>query len=131
MASKEIRNLKADESITICVFGGGSGRFHKLATSKPRTSSATTGNKSYDGAVRIWDARNGKLMGGPPQGSTMTIRVKKADVDAFAKGKLTVEEFRKKAKIATYASAMSGSSGSGGWFGESNPFGGFSYGFTR
>jgi hypothetical protein len=32
----------------------------------------------------------------------MTLRVKKSDADAFAKDKLTLEEFRKRAKIAIY-----------------------------
>jgi len=32
----------------------------------------------------------------------MTIRVKKSDIDSFAKGKLTLDDFRKKASIVIY-----------------------------
>ena len=41
----------------------------------------------------------------------MTIRVKKSDVDAFAQGKLSPDEFRDKASIATYP----GNTGGGGF----------------
>ncbi len=34
--------------------------------------------------------------------ATLTIRVKKSDIDAFFKGKLNLDEFRKKAQIAIY-----------------------------
>ena len=36
------------------------------------------------------------------KGSTMTIRARKSDIDSFFKGKLNLEEFRKKAAIAIY-----------------------------
>lgn len=34
--------------------------------------------------------------------STLTIRVKKADADALAAGKITEEEFQKRAEVAIY-----------------------------
>ena len=41
--------------------------------------------------------------------SVLTLRVKKADVDAYAKDKIKADEFRAKANIQTYiASTMSG-----------------------
>jgi hypothetical protein len=39
---------------------------------------------------------------GAPGDSTMTVRVKKADADAFAAGKMELEEFRKRATTRTY-----------------------------
>jgi hypothetical protein len=45
-------------------------------------------------------------IGSPDMGSAsstvLTIRVKKSDIDAFAKGDLDLEQFQKKVKIFTY-----------------------------
>jgi hypothetical protein len=127
-----IRNLKADESVTLCVFGGGAGQPRRAVFGRPpRTgSSSSAGTTRTEPSFRVWDAQSGKPMGAP-RGSTMTIRVKKSDIDAFAKGKLTLDEFRKTAKIATYSIAMTGVSGTSSWFGSSSPFGGYSYGVSR
>ncbi len=61
----------------------------------------------------------------------MTIRVKKADVDAYAKGSIDREEFQKRARVTTYtASADSGTrelgwmGGVGGGLGGGSAFGG-------
>ena len=53
--------------------------------------------------MQIWDARSGQT-----RGTVMTIRVKKSDADAFAKGNLTLDEFRKKARISNYAADIGG-----------------------
>ena len=50
----------------------------------------------------------------PPRGTIMTIRVKKSDVDAFAQGKLSADEFRTKAAITAYAGDTGGWAGGGG-----------------
>ena len=128
--ASNIRNVKADESITVCIFGGASGH-HRFVTQKAKSPSSSAGSNRTDPTVRLWDTQSGKLAGAAPMGSTMTIRVKKSDADAFAKGKLTVEEFRKKAKMTTYASAMNGSENANGFFGQSYPFGVYSYGAPR
>ena len=39
---------------------------------------------------------------GKSRNSALTIRVKKSDVDSFAKGKLDIEAFRKKASVTLY-----------------------------
>jgi hypothetical protein len=36
------------------------------------------------------------------EGSTMTIRARKADIDSFAQDKISLEDFRKKVKVAAY-----------------------------
>jgi hypothetical protein len=41
-------------------------------------------------------------------GTTLTIRVKKADVDAFAAEKLSAQEFQAKAAFNTYVGNTSG-----------------------
>jgi hypothetical protein len=120
-----IRNLKPDDSITVCVFGGAN-----VGSARGKAVVARTGGSSGNtvelGAeeTRLFN-RAVALSGPPSRGSTMTIRAKKSDVDAFAKGKLNADEFRKKAAITTYpgnANAGGGnspfvrSSGGGGVF---------------
>ena len=170
--ASNIRNLKADDSITVCVFGGGSpsagkfraatGQGNKLVLSPGVVEPATGLPAGHPGAV---DSATGLPAGHPGgtdpatglrtghgavdpttglpaasgtsqaeaafqsrypgangwglaqvndpgvRGSIMTIRVKKSDVDAFAKGKLNADEFRKKAKSATYAADVGSGSG--------------------
>jgi len=53
------------------------------------------------------------------RGTLMNIRVKKADAEAFAKGNVGLDEFRKKSQITTTTCAGDGGMRTGG----------FSYGF--
>jgi len=39
---------------------------------------------------------------GPPSATVLTIRAKKSDVDAFAKGELDFEQFQQNIKMFTY-----------------------------
>ena len=70
-----------------------------------------------------------RIRGRPTRGTILTVRVKKSDAEAFAKSKLTLEEFRKKAKIAAYVgnADRGGGMGFGSGFGSSS---GFSYDFA-
>ncbi len=87
-----IRDLKPDDSVTICVFGGaGAGRTQVRSTTKRGAT------PSPDLANNVWVMTDHN--GGPTRGTILTLRVKKSDADAFAKGKLTLEEFRKKLGI--------------------------------
>lgn len=100
-----IRTLKADESITVCVFGGVSAVSGKTRAVAKRTSA------SHDANWDEWDEVLVAEDGPPARGTIMTIRVKKSDVDAFAKGKLNLDDFSKKASITTYAGDTGGWSG--------------------
>lgn len=40
--------------------------------------------------------------GAPPGGTTLSVRAKKPDIDAFAEGELDLEQFRQRAEIVTY-----------------------------
>jgi len=113
-----IRDLKPDDSVTICVFGGagGAGRTQVRSTTK---RGATPGP---DVQNQVWVVGDHDI--GPTRGTILTIRVKKTDAEAFAKGKLTLEEFRKKAKMAAYMGNADRGGGMG--FGSSS---GFSYDF--
>jgi hypothetical protein len=89
-----IRGLKPDDSITVCVFGGPSS-----GPPKPRTYvKRSTGSSEARSVVTV----SGRV-GNPMRQTIMTIRVKKSDADAFAKGAMTLEAFRKRAHVVNYA----------------------------
>ena len=87
-----IRGLKTDDNITITVLGsGGSGPRFITKIAKPGSGAK---GQAFGATVA--------------RGSTLTLRVRKSDVDAFARNKLSPEEFRKKVHWATYVSAGEG-----------------------
>jgi hypothetical protein len=90
-----IRNLKPDEAVTVIVLGSGSrgGSTHNNKAGQQMRAYASAAN----GRSVIWQSSND---GGAQ--TTMTLRAKKSDVDAFAKGKLKSEEFRKKVSVQVY-----------------------------
>jgi hypothetical protein len=148
-----IRGLKSDESVTVCIFGGGSkggGGARAVVRAKPANppvppvppapplGSGEAGSKTIPGRTpRLpstgWHVASGPQAGTPAaRGTIMTIRVKKSDIEAFSKGKINLEEFRKKARITAYAGdaggeesfSLIGSGGlGGGWGGSWNSFG--------
>ena len=85
--ASNIRQLKPESYITVVV------------------SSSSRGNELFktffDKNVHVFDGFGGVNQEEGRQ-SYLTIRVKKADVDAFAKDKLSPEEFRKRAAIQAY-----------------------------
>jgi len=109
-----VRDLKPDDSVTVCVFGGAGGPAKVQSTAKAGAPKAAIVNQ-------VWVYGDGKP--GQTRGTIMTIRVKKSDVDAFAKGKQTLEEFRKRAKVTTY---VGNADGGGSMMG----FGGSGFGST-
>src|SRR6185295_6344884 len=103
-----IRNLKSDETVTLCVFGGASSPRTKGVVKRAADTDDKDGNE-----VEVTIERDG---GSPARGTIMTVRARKSDVDAFAKGKLSLDDFRKKTSIAIYP-------GDGGGWGGGNAFG--------
>jgi len=92
--AKNIRHLKADDYVTVVVLGGGGGRTGAGAGGVVRRESGGRGG-----------GRNVEVFATsvePGAASTMTLRAKKSDIDAFAKGKLDAEEFRKKVAVQVY-----------------------------
>lgn len=84
-----IRALKPEDNITVVVQGGEVTRKGKSASSrKTGTVRTPVGSRSRS------DSRRSETV--------MTMRVKKADVDNFAKGSLDAEGFRKKVSVQTY-----------------------------
>jgi hypothetical protein len=90
-----VRNLKPDDLITVCVFGGAGQRVVEQTA-----SDAAKLDKGGTTTISIENA--------PGRGSILTMRAKKSDVDAYAKGKLTLEEFRKKTVQTIYQGGGSG-----------------------
>ena len=86
--ARHIRTLKPEEFVTVVIQGAEAMRVEKTVT---RTGGNV--NVKLTGSKR-GDSRRGETV--------MTIRVKKSDVDALAKGNLDLAGFRKKAAIQTY-----------------------------
>ena len=84
-----IRSLKTDEFVTVAVLGA----------EAPAAARVAVESEDDNGKAR----RKTRIESMGSRGeSTMTIRVKKSDVDEFAKGKLDLDAFRKKAKMLVY-----------------------------
>lgn len=87
-----LRGLKPEESITIVVVGDDGANEFGLRRVPARSKTALA--KRYDPA--------GGESERPPRSTTLTLRVKKSEVDAFAKDKMDFESFQKKVAVATY-----------------------------
>lgn len=87
-----IRKLKSDEVVTVVISGRGPGGDAKLARRVVGAKRASPG-----GPVAIT-----KAAGGEGQGTKLILRARKADIDAFQKDKLSLDEFRKKVTAITY-----------------------------
>ena len=103
--ASNIRGLPPDDAITLCIFGGGASG--KSSGGRPVVvrSGSSDPSSFWAPAPTAGSASKTKV-------GIMTIRVKKSDADAFAKGKLSAEDFRKRARIAVYAGG-GGKTGSG------------------
>jgi hypothetical protein len=87
-----LRHLKADEWIAVSITGAPlPGRTRPWTIHGPASSLS-----AYTLILGNSDSSRATMM---------TIRVKKADVDAFAAGKLSEEQFAKQAEVASYMSA--------------------------
>lgn len=93
-----IRALKPDDYLTVVVQGGGGGGFGpmEIAVETRSTTSSSTGGGPP--RVETFVSRGGDAPHGQPS-STLTVRAKKSDAEDFAKGKLTTEQFAKKALV--------------------------------
>src|SRR5713226_6432364 len=119
-----IRSLKPDEAIVVVVTGPGTtgqGALKDLPfvgnLFRPPTTPSTTGQGARaNKAGGLARAGRERSTTAASRGETiMTVRVKKADVDAFAQGKLDATEFRKKAKLFVYAKPSEPLAGSALW----------------
>ena len=101
--AKNIRGLKPDDYVTVVVLGGStrSGSVRREVRS-PRAGGGAGGR----GGGAVAEIHAGVFMkesaSEPGAQSTMTLRAKKSDIDALAKGTLDAEEFRKKVSVQVY-----------------------------
>lgn len=87
-----IRALKAEDYLTVVVQGGGNGAGHMEFSVETRTTTSSGG-----GAPRTEVNRSSGGEG--PRSGVLTIRAKKSDAVDYAQGKLTTEQFAKKALV--------------------------------
>jgi len=100
-----IRGLKDNEHVTIVVQGSGS----ESGVQRARVVGPKKGELRED---VFGYAFAGSGAGGPR--SVMTLRAKKSDIDAFAKGKTDLDDFRKKVSTAVYQTPGGGGANQGG-----------------
>jgi hypothetical protein len=92
--ASHIRALKASDYVTVVIQGGDT-----LRPAERTAGKAGSRNRSEN----------------RPSETVMTMRVHKPDIDAFAKGTLALEGFRKKASIHTYSRRGDSSVGTAGF----------------
>jgi uncharacterized membrane protein YgcG len=124
--ASNIRSVKSDESITVCVIGaplstvvttygggartfrngggGGGGGFGGGGFGGSGGGQNGGGGGGFGAMGASGDSDKFVWVSNDDAGNktTLTIRVKKADCEAFAHGNLTMEEFRKRAVITIY-----------------------------
>jgi hypothetical protein len=98
-----IRGLKDGDFVNICVRGrsrsvAANGKFNTI-----RFSGGFSGANQGTEALWAGTMPENRADGIVTAGSILTIRVKKADVDAFANGKINLTDFRNKAILNTYS----------------------------
>ncbi len=86
-----IRGLKPDDTITIVAISDRGGNAPGPRMVPSRTFRRDPNNPSRQ-----------ELPDRPARSTTLTLRVKKSDVDAFAKGQMQLEDFQKKVTVTTY-----------------------------
>ena len=91
-----IRDLKADESVTVCV---SSSSVSPTITTAPLVLQRLGGSGTQVSKWQVAGAASGVTPSNP---GTLTLRVKKSDAAALANGTMTQEEFRKRVTALIY-----------------------------
>lgn len=99
-----IRNLKADDRVTIVVSSGAGGGIAKFAIAAAEFGAGVGrgggGGGFGGGPDRIKVERSDESSTGPS--GVLTLHARKSDIDSFAKGKLDLEAFQKKVTMLSY-----------------------------
>jgi hypothetical protein len=98
--ASNIRQLTADESVTICVQGAPATPILQVrresVIEKPGGSSQSVNvNKRLERVLRSGEKTDADR-------AILTFEARKADIDQFARGEITLEQFRKLARTQTY-----------------------------
>jgi hypothetical protein len=95
-----IRAVKPDDQVTVVISGGAAGAQDRLFV---REVTGPDGERTErDRPAYAVNATGHLRLKSSQSTSTMTIRAKKSDIDAFAQGKLDLDQFKKKATIHIY-----------------------------
>ncbi len=87
--AKNIRHLKSEDSVSVVVLGSGP----RVGGSLIRKEARSTGGREAGARLTSGEALSQ---------TTLTLRARKSDIDALAKGKLDHEAFKKKVTIQIY-----------------------------
>jgi hypothetical protein len=116
--ASNIRRLKPEDSVVVSVLGG------PAPAERPGKSGSRRASVAGGGQSASPDSGDIQM-----QRTILTISVKKQDVDACAEGKLSLEEFRQKARAAAYAGEMAEGAAGGAGVLTGTAAGGFGGGF--
>ena len=89
-----IRRLGGDDTVTVVVTGRGPAAAAKTTTKKSQNGSSSSSSSSSWSST--WRS------GSQPPAARLIIRARRADIEAFQKDKLSVEDFRKKVRMFVY-----------------------------
>ena len=102
--ASHIREMAGDDSVTVIVWGPPEAEAMTGGTfyAEPGTpgGSAVISVLARTNAVTVIDEKGKVVSVRRTAAAALTIQAKKADIDAFAAGKLTLDEFRKRATVA-------------------------------
>ncbi len=125
---KNIRGLRSDDAVTVCLLGTPAAPEHPGKEAGPGPVPPPRPNSAYAPPAPGWTALYTE--GRPQQETVMTLRVKKTDADALAKGSIKPDEFRQKVRVERYQAGANtgpstglGAGGFGGGFGGAGGFG--------
>jgi len=114
--ASNFRHLKPDEYVSITVFGSANSgaKATKSSTRRKRTDAANgdAAAKETDRAGRDQSVARARPARG---GTVLTLRVKKSDIDAFARGDINYDAFEKKVDVNTYLGSGYGVTSLNSW----------------
>ena len=97
-----VRNIRPEEAITL-VISGGETTHMEVGKVGPDADSRVTLKPGAKRRMEVYSVNaTGYVQYKGGRGTTMIIRAKKSDIDAFAKGQIDLEQFKKKASTRVY-----------------------------
>jgi len=105
--ARNIRSLRPNDAITICVSGGPGGDVQRKSVVRVGEGDGDEKLETVTEEVAVFKGEGRATAGG----SVLTLRVKKSDADAFAAGELDLPALEKRAKIALYAGGTGAAKG--------------------
>jgi hypothetical protein len=115
--ASHIRKLKSDETVTVVVSGrsasgetrivkrssgGGGDGGGNAASGETRTVKKSSGGGGGTAASTRITVAVAKSTGGESHGTRLILRARKADIEAFQKDKISLDDFRKKVTMIVY-----------------------------